>query len=383
MGSKEPVSILKTLLKLAVKHGRNALSEALYLRLGIDKTRPVFFYALSTDKCNLNCISCGNWRHPASEELTIDEWQAALLNIKEFVGEFSINFSGGEPLTKKGFIDLLDFCARNDIHAGFTTNGLALSKSVAERIAAVSPFNVNISIDGANAEVHDYLRGRPGLFEKVTQGIEHLVRERAAHRAKFPIVIKPTVSAVNFKSMPDLVDWAVNIGATAVNFQPVLDWDWTPETREELWIKPSEFAELNQVVEELIEMKKSGAPILNTVESLQLMIPHFRGDKAPAKYLPCRVGLGYFYIDAGGGVKICPHLPPIGNLRTQKARDIWYGAEGSKVRKQTINCGRLCLLTCVSNKSIKDRVKMGMKLLNPLGGRQSGRGKKFRPAKTA
>lgn len=375
---------MKPLLKLALKHGRNALSESLYLKLGIDRTRPVFFYALSTDKCNLQCLSCGNWRHPASHEMTTQEWEAALLNIKEFVGGFSINFSGGEPLTKKGFIGLLDFCARQDILAGFTTNGLALSRSVAERVAAVSPFNVNISVDGPNAEIHDYLRGRPGLFEKVALGIEHLVRERAAHQARFPIVIKPTVSAVNFQAMPELVDWAVSMGVTAINFQPALDWDWTPETRDELWIQPGRFPELNQVIAELVELKRKGAPILNTEESLRLMIPHFRGDKAPAKYLPCRVGLGYFYIDAGGGVKICPHLPAIGNLRDQKAHDIWYGDEAAKVRRQTVDCRRLCLLTCVSNKSIGDRVRMGMKLLNPFGGGlAAGSGKRRGSAGTA
>jgi hypothetical protein len=29
--------------------------------------------------------------------MTIEEWQAALNSIKDFVGTFSINFSGGEP----------------------------------------------------------------------------------------------------------------------------------------------------------------------------------------------------------------------------------------------------------------------------------------------
>jgi len=360
---------MKTLLKLSVKHGRNLLSETLYLRMGRDMTRPVFFYALSTDRCNARCISCESWKNPRENELSIEEWQSALLSIKDFVGEYSISFSGGEPLIKNGFIDLLEFCHNNGIHAGFTTNGSRITKSIAERVAAIDPFNVNISVDGPNAEIHDYLRGRPGFYDKVTQGITYLIEERTARKAHFPIVIKPTINAVNFRYMPAMVEWVKEIGATAVNFQPVDDWHWSEETREILWVKPEDLDELSRTMDELIEMKRNGAPILTSETTLNLVTPHFRGEKAPAETLPCRVGLSYMYIEPDGDIRICPQFQPIGNLRDQSAEEIWYGTKGSEVRKETINCQRLCLLTCVSNKSIKDRVKVGMKLFNPLAKR--------------
>ncbi|MHB9052998.1 MAG: radical SAM protein [Thermoleophilia bacterium] len=349
--------------KLAAKHGRNALGELLYVRFGRDITRPVFFYALTTYRCNARCLSCSSWKEPMrSEELSIDEWQRSLLSLKDFVGEFSISFSGGEPLIKKGFIKLLEFCRDNGIHAGFTTNGMSLTKSVAKRIAAAQPFNVNISVDGPSAEMHDYLRGRTGVFDKVSQGIAYLQEERAELGSHFPITVKPTVNAVNFQQMPALVNWAIKVGVTAVNFQPVDDWNWAQETRELLWIKPADFPKLGSVVDQLIDMKNEGAPILNSGQSLRLIIPHFRGDKASIKALPCRVGLSYFYIDPMGDVKICPKFPSVGNLRNTHAREIWYGAESVNARKQTINCQELCLLTCVTNKSLKERLKMGRKL---------------------
>ena len=118
------------------------------------------------------CRYCEYWRlKHYSDELTIAEWQAALTSVKEFVGTFSINFSGGEPFIKPGFIDLLAWCNSNGISAGVTTNGSALTLHNAVKVVAANPFNINVSVDAPNAEIHDYLRGYPGLFDKLSKGI--------------------------------------------------------------------------------------------------------------------------------------------------------------------------------------------------------------------
>jgi hypothetical protein len=50
-------------------------------------------------------------------------------------------------------------------------------------------------------------------------------------------------------------------------------------------------------------------------------------------------------------------------VKEASAREIWYGEKAQEVRRDTLNCGKLCLITCVSQKTIFDKVKMGMKLL--------------------
>src|SRR5262245_64167663 len=131
--------------------------------------------------------------------MTIEEWQRALESIKEFVGAFSINFSGGEPFIKPGFIDLLGWCNTNGISAGVTTNGSALTRRNAAAVVAANPFNLNISVDAPNAEVHDYLRGCSGLFDRLSNGIRYLLAERDRQGKKFPINVKPTANAKNFR----------------------------------------------------------------------------------------------------------------------------------------------------------------------------------------
>lgn len=350
-----------------MKHTTNAIAESLYLQTTHDLTRPVAFYGSVNEHCNVKCRFCDYWRlkHYA-EELTIEQWQKALLSIKAFVGEYFINFSGGEPFLKLGFIDLLGFCDHHGIRSGVTTNGSFLTRETVKKIVAAQPFNLNISVDAPTAELHNYLRGVPGLFETLSQGIQYLGEEQLAQGVNFPIIIKPTVNSHNFPLLPQLVQWAQDIGATAVNFQP-LD-RLTPETYDELWIEADQQAELAKMIEHLIALKQAGAPIMNSDQALRLWLPHFREEKASPEVSPCRVGLRNYFIRSNGDVKLCatPFYPSVGNVKSETAREIWSGDKAQKVRQQTVACDKLCLFTSLSPKTLKDKVEMGLKLVEEL-----------------
>jgi MoaA/NifB/PqqE/SkfB family radical SAM enzyme len=347
---------------LALKHARNLFTEDLYLRTGTDLTKPVTFYGLVNERCNVKCRYCEYWRLPHyKDEMTIEEWQQALLSVKEFVGKFSISFSGGEPFIKPRFLDLMMFCYENGIHAGVTTNGSALNRKNAAKLVAARPWNLNVSVDAPNAELHDHLRGQPGLFQRLSDGIGYVREERDKQGLHFPIIIKSTINRKNFRHLPDMVPWVKRIGATALNFQPVDR--WTPETYDELWIEEDEHEDLKRVVNAMLELKRQGEPILDSEQMISLMIQHFREEKAPADAMPCRVGMRDFFIRTNGDVEVCFFYPPIGNVKERSARDIWYGPKAHEIRRQTIECDRLCLYTCLSNKTLGDKVKMGLTLL--------------------
>jgi MoaA/NifB/PqqE/SkfB family radical SAM enzyme len=352
-----------TLARLAFKHTYNHFAEELYIHTGADITRPVTFYGLVNERCNVKCRYCEYWRLPKyKDEMTIEEWQKALLSIKDFVGKFSISFSGGEPFIKPGFLDLMMFCHQNGICAGVTTNGSALNQKNAARLVAANPWNLNVSVDAPSADLHDYLRGWPGLFQKLRDGIRYVCEERDRRGIDFPIIIKPTIGKKNFRYLPDMVTWVKEVGATALNFQPMDR--WTPETYDELWIEPDEHAELQQVVDRMLELKRQGEPIVNSELVISLLVRHFREESAPKEAMPCRVGMRDFFIRTNGDVEVCFYYPPIGNIKEQSARDIWYGKKAEEIRRQTVECDRLCLYTCLSQKTLTDKFKMGLTILS-------------------
>jgi MoaA/NifB/PqqE/SkfB family radical SAM enzyme len=243
-----------------------------------------------------------------------------------------------------------------------TTNGSAMTAANAAKTVAARPFNVNISVDAPSAEVHDYLRGTPGLFEKLSNGIKYLLEERQKQGAEFPITIKPTVNAKNFRHLPALVEWAAGMGDLCVSPQPMSR--WTPETYNELWIEEADMPEFEAVVERLVEMQRAGAPILTPEHVLRLMPDHFRNKQAPRSALPCRVGMRNFFIRTNGDIEVCVYgFPVIGNIREASAREIWYSPRAREIREGTVKCEKLCLITCLSQKTLGNKVGMALKLL--------------------
>jgi MoaA/NifB/PqqE/SkfB family radical SAM enzyme len=350
-----------TLARLALKHAYNAAAEEIYLKTERDYTKPVTFYGLVNERCNVKCRYCEYWRLASyKDEMSIDEWKKSLLSVKDFVGTYSISFSGGEPFIKLGFLDLMAFCHANGIHSGVTTNGSALNRKNAQKLVAARPFNLNVSVDAPDAGLHDYLRGWPGLFEKLSNGIKYVREERDKAGLDFPIIIKTTVNSKNFRFLPDMVGWVKQVGATTLNVQPVDR--WTPETYDELWVEERDQDDLRKVVDAMLALKRRGEPIMNNELVIGLMPRHFRGESAPPEAMPCRVGMRDFFIRTNGDVEVCFFYPPIGNIKEQTAREIWYGPKAQEIRKQTVACERLCLYTCLSQKTLVDKVKMGLQL---------------------
>ena len=232
-------------------------------------------------------------------------------------------------------------------------------KARAEKIVACRPFNTNLSLESNEPEIHDVLRGVPGAFTRTTQAIRFLAKERQAQKVEFPIIVKPTVNKLNFRRLPDMVRWAVDLGVI-VNMQPLEH--WTDATKD-LWIDESLHGELQKIIDQLIELKASGAPLLTSEAVLKLLPAHFRGEKAPRSVLPCRVGMRNFFMYPNGDVTHCFKFPSIGNLKHNTAREIWHGEQGKKQRKATLKCEQLCLYTCLSSKTLVDKAKMAIRLL--------------------
>ena len=267
---------LTNLAGLALKHVRNAFAEELYLRTQTDLTRPIVVYGMVNEWCNYKCRYCDYWRlKEYREEMTIEEWQKALLSLKEFIGPFHIEYSGGEPYIKKGFRRPAAVLPRPRHPLGRDHERLGVHRQdyqADSRRQAVQHQHV----DGLA-----FARG-PQLFSRHRRvaGTDHQVAANccspsgAAQKQDFPVIIKPVVHKLNFRQLPDMVDWVKELGATAVNFQPVDR--WTKETYDELWIGEDDMPELIEVRDKLLAMKKAVAPILNSELILGVWPEHFR-----------------------------------------------------------------------------------------------------------
>ncbi len=126
-----------------------------------------------TYACNLACVHClssSGRRDPA--ELTTAECRAVIDEL-EAMQVFYVNIGGGEPTVRPDFFELVDYATSHHVGVKFSTNGSRITGAVAERLAASDYVDVQISLDGATAEVNDAVRGT-GSFATAVGAMERL-----------------------------------------------------------------------------------------------------------------------------------------------------------------------------------------------------------------
>lgn len=346
--------------KVACNNIRNELAQWFCFYTGINYTRPTQIYGSLNTQCNLKCIMCHWWSQNEHIELPPDVWIKALLSLKKLAGNYFINFGGGEPLIYKGLFEILKVCKDNNIMAGLTTNGVSLDRQAAERLITLSIFNCNISIDAADAKTHDYLRGVPGSFDKAMNATENIFRANKDNKKTTRVIWKMTVNKKNIEQVPALIYLANKMKINGVNFQPVHK--LTKQVKDELWVM--DIVLLRNIVEETIELKKRGYPIMAGENAIRLWEDHFCGKNICSNYnRHCTVCFTNYQIRQNGDVVFCDEVGAIGNIQKQSAFEIWNSVEAKNQLSKIVNCRNLCLSTNKQKKSIWEKAQLFKKLM--------------------
>jgi mycofactocin biosynthetic radical S-adenosylmethionine protein MftC len=170
-------------------------------RSGLDA--PICLTWELTYACNLACVHClssSGRRDP--RELSTQECKRVIDEL-ERMQVFYVNIGGGEPTVRPDFWELVDYATAHHVGVKFSTNGLRITPEVAARLASSDYIDVQISLDGATAEVNDAVRG-PGSYAMALAAMANLA---AAGFAGFKISVVMTRHNVSqldaFKALAD------------------------------------------------------------------------------------------------------------------------------------------------------------------------------------
>ncbi len=149
------------------------MTAALAARLERGLAAPICLTWELTYACNLQCIHClssSGRRDP--DELSTAEAEA-LIEELEALGVFYVNIGGGEPTLRGDFWRLLRYATDHRVGVKFSTNGSRIDAAAARELAAADHVDVQISVDGADADTNDAVRG-DGSFAAAVAAMEHL-----------------------------------------------------------------------------------------------------------------------------------------------------------------------------------------------------------------
>jgi cyclic pyranopterin phosphate synthase len=165
-----------------------------------------------TDRCNLRCTYCMppeglDWL-PNEAILTNDEIVRLVGIAVTHLGIEEVRFTGGEPLVRRGVVDIIERCAqlapRPDLSV--TTNALGLAR-LAQPLADAGLDRVNVSLDTVRSDTFKELTLRD-RFHDVVEGLA--AADAAGLR---PVKVNAVLMrGVNDDQAPELLRWCLDRG---------------------------------------------------------------------------------------------------------------------------------------------------------------------------
>lgn len=251
----------------------------------------LYFYL--TEGCNLACRHC--WLAPRLDtagtrypSLPVELFETAIREGRP-LGLSGVKLTGGEPLLHPHFRRLLEIVRREELGLTIETNGLLCTPEIAAEIAGSPRPFVSVSLDGTDAETHEWVRGVPGSFAGARRAVSHLVSAGLRPQIIF------TVMSRNAGQVDDVVAMAEELGAGSVKFnvvQPTARGERLHERQQTLGI--AELVELGRYVERELAPRTR----------LRLLFDHPQAFRAMSR------------IASGDGCGVCGILGILGVLAT-------------------------------------------------------------------
>jgi len=306
-----------------------------------------------TNFCNLRCKHCYQEDFSKKNDL---EWAGLkrvsdniLATLSEWNRKACVHLTGGEPLLKEELFSLLyHLDPKPEIEElGIITNGLLFSREVLERLSAFPKLKkIKISLDGADAEVHDSIRQK-GVFEKVIQSLPMIKQEN-----RFEIILMFTVMKRNYKSLPSLIRLCQNLSVDGLILERFIP---LGKGREIV----NEVLEKDQWKDLLTNLSRFISPEMNEDQLLpyQAFQIVFKQDETELLGAPCVIGRDGLCIMPEGSVFPCRRFPiPIGNLMNKSLKEIWGSSslldELRKKKSLEGRCGKCKIEDCRGCRSL-------------------------------
>jgi radical SAM protein with 4Fe4S-binding SPASM domain len=193
-------------------------------------TPPESLTLFLTHRCNLRCKMCGQWgeggvtknegAEALKDELAIELYRKFLDDLSK-VYRPSITLFGGEPLLYPGCLELIRYIKSKNMHCLMITNGSLLNK-FAEGLVEAGLDELNISLDGGE-KLHDEIRGLPGLFQKIVDGIDLVNAHKARLKLAKPLInLQCTITKYNYQHLEQMLPVAEKLKAETLTFHNLI-----------------------------------------------------------------------------------------------------------------------------------------------------------------
>jgi radical SAM protein with 4Fe4S-binding SPASM domain len=324
---------------------------------GMRPSPPRTLFIEVTTECNLRCRQCHMWRsREPLTALSTTEKTKLLHQFADWSPGASVVFTGGEPLLKRDeFFSLTRFCRQSALHAAVNTNATLVDDGMVDQLLLEGPRFLIISLDSHRPELHDWIRGVPGTYDRAILTIRRLLARREAFPdSELRILTNTVIFDGNVGELESYVRFARGLGVDGMTFQ-MLSHTFMKAYRRDIFFErffPRDIARVDSAIDRLLELKASGVPVATSENDLRWMKlyvrdPDFIGEQV------CGSAERNMMVDQHGNVLLCFFMREIldgrvlGNIRQSSLLELWESDLATRARDVMAQCRRNCgMLNC-------------------------------------
>ncbi|MFL6415884.1 MAG: radical SAM protein [Bryobacteraceae bacterium] len=284
--------------------------------------------------CNCRCVMCDIWKDRSAEELSFDNLQRHLEEIRQLRVKWVV-LSGGEPLMHSDLFRLTQLLRSEGIRVTVLSTGLLLRQHARQIVASVD--DLIVSLDGPRA-IHDQVRRTPGAFDRLAEGIA------AVHdlEAAFPVSARSTVQRVNYRYVRETARAAHELGCRSVSFLAADVSSQAFSRTSPLTVLGQAKLALDQV--QIVELETqfsrmledwAGTGFLSEDEpKFDRIVQHFRAHLGLAEAVAPRCNAPWVsaVVESDGTVRPCFFQDPIGKVGDGTLSDVLNGPDAVQFR---------------------------------------------------
>lgn len=288
-----------------------------------------------TNMCENRCSHCyipnleKEFDNP--NKLNLQESRYIIDDLEELGRNFNvaprINFSGGNPLLRKDFPEIMKYARDKGIIIGILGNPYPLTEKNLNLLQEIGVSRYQLSLEGLK-ETHDLIRGE-GNYDKTLEAIVKL-NDRGIW-----VSIMSTVSKQNYFEIPELSEVSFNAGAKHFDFARIVPiGEGKKYSNQQL--SPEEFREflftMQGKYEELID-KGAKPSFIGRKDPLWYLMDREFGisrpfDKQAGVIEGCSIGKNGLCLDVDGSIYSCRRMPlSIGNIRDTNLQSFFLNSK--------------------------------------------------------
>ena len=155
-------------------------------------------------ECNQSCQHCFLENHN-NRGLHFNDYVNILDQLSKS-GTFYLILTGGEPFTRKDFIDIIREARRKRFSVTIFSNGTLITDDIIVQLKSLFIDSIHISLYGSTPEIHDKITRLKGSWVKTVSSIKKLISNGINTRIKCPLM------DLNIKDVNNLKRFAKDLG---------------------------------------------------------------------------------------------------------------------------------------------------------------------------